>query len=245
MSVDGGPLRDSWGDVSPLGFAGARETAAGWHMRARDFDPAAGRFLSPDPVAHPFGVPHVQRYHYALNRPGVLVDPDGETPLSLIGAGIGAIGGAMVSTTAYVVSDWGDLSWRNAGAAAAGGAVGGAIGGACVGMIVTAMVCGAAAGGAGQAVTNAIRGDAIADGLPAAIGFGAIGGGVGHSVSRIGTRHFGDNYHHALLPSDHLPWTLRYGWADEPAYRTWGAAVGSPLLSETGTRSAARVADKP
>src|SRR5919106_3153850 len=50
-----------------------------YHLRARQYDPAIGRFLRPDPVDLAAGAPNVSSYAYAANRPTVLVDPSGET----------------------------------------------------------------------------------------------------------------------------------------------------------------------
>jgi len=61
------------------------------NMNARLYDPALGRFLSPDPyVQAPDFTQNFNRYSYALNNPLVYVDQDGEiviTTAILIGAG--------------------------------------------------------------------------------------------------------------------------------------------------------------
>ena len=66
--------------ATPRGFTGHEELASVGlvHMNARVYDPAAGRFLSPDPVvqsAHD-GQAH-NRYAYARNNPLKYVDPSG------------------------------------------------------------------------------------------------------------------------------------------------------------------------
>jgi RHS repeat-associated protein len=49
------------------------------NMNARLYDPAAGRFLSPDPyVQDPTNPQHYNRYSYALNNPLKYIDPTGE-----------------------------------------------------------------------------------------------------------------------------------------------------------------------
>jgi RHS repeat-associated protein len=48
-----------------------------YHLRARQYDPANGSFLSTDPVAPAVGDPYVAAYVYVNQRPGVLVDPSG------------------------------------------------------------------------------------------------------------------------------------------------------------------------
>ncbi|MDR2473507.1 MAG: RHS repeat-associated core domain-containing protein, partial [Tannerella sp.] len=49
------------------------------NMNARLYDPALGRFLSPDPyVQNPFDGQSYNRYAYALNNPLIYTDPSGE-----------------------------------------------------------------------------------------------------------------------------------------------------------------------
>ena len=56
---------------SPLRFAG--ELLNGdtglYHLRARDYDPALGRFLTRDPLPPTDGAPLENLYAYASNRP--------------------------------------------------------------------------------------------------------------------------------------------------------------------------------
>lgn len=48
-----------------------------YHFRARQYDPATGRFLQRDPVDGPIRDPYVATYVYAKNRATVAVDPSG------------------------------------------------------------------------------------------------------------------------------------------------------------------------
>jgi RHS repeat-associated protein len=48
-----------------------------YHLRARQYDPAIGRFLATDPITQPLSDPYLSSYVYADNRPTVLVDPSG------------------------------------------------------------------------------------------------------------------------------------------------------------------------
>jgi RHS repeat-associated protein len=48
-----------------------------YHLRAREYDPATGTFLSRDPLPQPMTEPGVSSYAYVNNRPTVLVDPSG------------------------------------------------------------------------------------------------------------------------------------------------------------------------
>jgi RHS repeat-associated protein len=50
-----------------------------YNLRAREYDPASGRFLGLDPAPAPAGRTSVSSYAYAQDRPTVLVDPTGET----------------------------------------------------------------------------------------------------------------------------------------------------------------------
>jgi RHS repeat-associated protein len=59
-------------------FAGEYLDPTGlYHLRARQYDSASGRFLTWDPVAAPTRSPFVSAYAYVANRPTVLIDPSG------------------------------------------------------------------------------------------------------------------------------------------------------------------------
>lgn len=62
-----------------LRFAGElRDSDTGlYHLRARQYDPATGRFLTTDPLAPKLSEPYPSTYVYAGNRPTALVDPSG------------------------------------------------------------------------------------------------------------------------------------------------------------------------
>jgi|GEM_PF-2749284 len=49
-----------------------------YHLRARQYDPASGRFLIPDPAEQTVNSSVISAYAYAANRPTVMVDPSGE-----------------------------------------------------------------------------------------------------------------------------------------------------------------------
>jgi RHS repeat-associated protein len=62
------------------------------NMNARLYDPALGRFLSPDPyVQIPDFTQNYNRYSYCLNNPLKYTDPDGEFWHLIIGAAIGGV----------------------------------------------------------------------------------------------------------------------------------------------------------
>ncbi len=67
------------------------------NMNARLYDPAIGRFLSPDPyVQAPDFTQNLNRYSYCLNNPFKYSDPNGEFIIStLVAVGIGATLGSI------------------------------------------------------------------------------------------------------------------------------------------------------
>ncbi len=82
-------------------------------MNARLYDPALGRFLSPDPyVQMPDFTQNFNRYSYALNNPLMYIDEDGGEFIHLI---IGAIvGGGAIN----LVANWKNIDgnfWKGLG----------------------------------------------------------------------------------------------------------------------------------
>jgi RHS repeat-associated protein len=65
--------------ANAMRFAGEMlDTNSGlYHLRARQYDPADGRLLATDPLAPSATDPSISTYHYAKNRPAVLIDPSG------------------------------------------------------------------------------------------------------------------------------------------------------------------------
>ena len=64
--------------TNAMQFAGEYLDATGlYHLRARQYDPTIGRFLSPDPVSETANQHHVSMYSYVQSRPTVLRDPSG------------------------------------------------------------------------------------------------------------------------------------------------------------------------
>jgi RHS repeat-associated protein len=71
---------DSAAPQNSMKFAGELLDATGlYHLRAREYDPAVGRFLQVDPRAPERRQPHSATYVYAASRPTVFVDPSGRT----------------------------------------------------------------------------------------------------------------------------------------------------------------------
>jgi RHS repeat-associated protein len=97
-SSTGSPL--AWTEYTPFGTiraAGATSQApvnllrftgeyrdgstALYHLRARQYDPTTGRFLSTDPVSPAIGDPAIGAYVYVGNNPVRYTDPSGRNPL--------------------------------------------------------------------------------------------------------------------------------------------------------------------
>ena len=100
------------------------------NMNARLYDPAVGRFLSPDPyVQAPDMTQNFNRYSYALNNPLRYTDPSGEfvwfIPV-IIGAVVGAYTGASIQSGTAAFWDWKPNAWQGA---IAGAFIGAAAGG--------------------------------------------------------------------------------------------------------------------
>ncbi len=103
------------GDATAPSFAGGLEVAGLLLIGARVLDPAAGRFLSPDPVLQ-----SVNQYAYALGNPVAFWDPDGRRwRLNGFLYGVAAATGGSVVAAATGAA---------AGSATLGGLVGGPIG---------------------------------------------------------------------------------------------------------------------
>ncbi|MFS0704279.1 RHS repeat-associated core domain-containing protein [Cellulomonas sp. 179-A 9B4 NHS] len=113
---------------NPLRFHGQYlDSATGlYDMRARDYDPENGRFTSVDPASPKVGGAYQQTYHYALNRPTQLVDPNGEWAWLAVAA-VGAVAGVAVYGAEVLLTDK-DWNWKHAARDAGIGAVGGLAG---------------------------------------------------------------------------------------------------------------------
>lgn len=186
-----------------LGFTGQRLDPTGlMHYGARLYDPALGRFISPDPIVPDPANPQVlNRYAYVANNPVNYTDPTGHAipaivGAALVGAAVGAAGGALME---WLVT--GEVTWRGPVAGAAGGAVTGSIGLLAVAaygtpqlaaMLAATEVGGASgllalAGMAGGTTTRSILGEEInaetiaIDGLA-----GAAGGPLGRWLGKAG-----------------------------------------------------------
>jgi len=80
------------------------------NMNARLYDPALGRFLSPDPfVQDPLFSQSFNRYSYCLNNPLIYSDPDGEYAIidDLIAAVVGGAVNVIVNAFQGNIHSWG------------------------------------------------------------------------------------------------------------------------------------------
>ena len=124
------------------------------NMNARLYDPALGRFLSPDPyVQAPGFTQNFNRYSYALNNPLKYTDESGEFVVSalLISIGVGAI--------VNVAFNWKNIDnvWEGLSVAAVGagaGALAVFTGGSSVGV---QMLAGLGIGAVNSATNNAVK----------------------------------------------------------------------------------------
>ncbi|MDY9918285.1 MULTISPECIES: RHS repeat-associated core domain-containing protein [Proteiniphilum] len=149
------------------------------NMNARLYDPALGRFLSPDPyVQMPDFTQNFNRYSYALNNPLMYVDEDGEFVHLIVGALIGGV--------ANVVANWKTIKqhgfWTGLGYFGVGAAAGALSAGVGAG-ISSALVSGGSfsAGFLGTAAAKTAASSFISG---AAIGAGS--GGSGGFVTGFG-----------------------------------------------------------
>jgi RHS repeat-associated protein len=119
-------------DIASEKFTGKeRDAATGLDFfGARYMSTAQGRFSSIDPAFESESVDDPQSwnryaYAYVYNRPLTLTDPDGRCPQCLPALAVGAVG-AVIAGGATAFSEWyttDDFSWRDVGAAGAGGFV--------------------------------------------------------------------------------------------------------------------------
>lgn len=134
------------------------------NMNARLYEPAVGRFLSPDPyVQSECGPQGFNRYSYCLNNPLCYVDEDGEFPFLLAGALIGGAVNLVYKACSGQIHSAGDAFFAfGIGAmagitgVATGGLAFGAAGGAALGG--GGFLAGAAAGGLGSAAEMFVQG---------------------------------------------------------------------------------------
>jgi RHS repeat-associated protein len=133
------------GKVESYGYSGKEHDASGLlYFGARYLDPITGRWVSPDPTfinvdnAFPnWGEEATNPYSYALGNPVNNRDPDGRFVDNIVGAVVGAVGGALIAGIAEVIQQRNEvksgsrakISWKTVAVKAGiSAAIGGAVG---------------------------------------------------------------------------------------------------------------------
>jgi RHS repeat-associated protein len=89
-----------WAPPNPARFQGQYRDATGlYDLRAREYDPASGRFLQQDPVPSDPISPTMTTYGYAGDNPIAEVDPSGASWLDSALSSVGAIGDRILSVS--------------------------------------------------------------------------------------------------------------------------------------------------
>ncbi|GHT84110.1 hypothetical protein FACS18947_1080 [Bacteroidia bacterium] len=203
------------------------------NMNARLYDPALGRFLSPDPyVQMPDFSQNFNRYGYALNNPLKYTDPDGEWIHIVIGAVVGGVINLGIKAYQGKINSWGD-GFAAFGIGAAAGAIGAATGGAAFAAAGGAaggaggFLAGAAGGAAGTAFSSPVlsMGNSAYFGDPMMTGqqylLGIAGGALlGGSVNGITALANGRSFMTGNLPSSNAPITPTVSQPAQPAQNT-------------------------
>jgi RHS repeat-associated protein len=148
-----------------------------YHLRARQFDPSTGRFLSLDPAAPTPFAPYVSPYAYVNDRPTVFTDPSGRC--FIFCAVVGAVVGAVTYGVRVAVDDNIGFSLKGLAVYTAAGAVTGFTAGAAsfleLGYVGTATLSGVT--GVGTSVVTAGVCDAPLPGA-ADLGVELLTGGI-------------------------------------------------------------------
>ncbi len=165
------------------------------NMNARLYDPALGRFLSPDPyVQAPDFSQNFNRYSYCLNNPLKYTDPTGEV-FGLDDFLLAAVIGGAINW----LFNGAELSWKGLGYFAGGALIGGLSAGAGAWVASSFQACGVFAGAGIGAVTggltggvtnvaqnglnNLLNGQNFFSGWGSSFASGALVGGIAGAVS--------------------------------------------------------------
>ncbi|MGC8634208.1 MAG: RHS repeat-associated core domain-containing protein [Candidatus Limnocylindrales bacterium] len=96
-----------------------------YYLRARQYDPTAGRFLAVDPVSALATSPYGSAYAYVGHNPTNAVDPSGRCwPICF--AVVGGIVGGALGGAASLATNWGHVTAGGLAGAVGGGAIAGA-----------------------------------------------------------------------------------------------------------------------
>lgn len=159
------------------------------NMNARLYDPALGRFLSPDPyVQNPESSQNFNRYSYCLNNPLCYVDEDGEFFFTAIAIA------AVIAGVTNVAVHWKEIKatggwkgfWKGAGYFGIGALAGGA--GTAAGIAILPLMAPTITSAVG--ITSAQFAAATMGFLPGAA-FGAVSGAVDGFLCNMGNAFIG------------------------------------------------------
>ncbi len=200
----------------PQKFTGQRldpETGLLFYQ-SRYYDPALGRFISPDTIVpNQYNPQHLNRYSYADNNPVTYSDPTGHfkfkdffrrfagtiVSVALMFVGVPPIAGGIIGAAIGTVANHGGLADFAVGVAI--GTIAGMVAGSASGMLArtvgmnlagieTAMFRGAVGGAVGGALGSAIYGQNIGYSMLAGAATGSAIGAVDWGVQRVVTERF-------------------------------------------------------
>ncbi len=160
-----------------------------YYLRARNYDPTTGRFLSEDTYTGKITDPlSLNLYTYCEGDPVNNTDPTGHFVNVLIGAGVGAVvGGTIAAISQYATT--GQVDWKRTAIAAGAGAITGALaatGVGLVGQVVANAAVGATSDFGDQLYTN--KGDVGKINMKSVAlsgTIGAVAGVVGGSGAKV------------------------------------------------------------
>lgn len=170
---------------NPIRFTGQYLDQTGlYHLRARQYDPSMGRFLTNDPLPPWITDPYVSTHAYAGNRPTALTDPSGATTKITITDSAGSEINIQADPSEVAIKNCPLAKItitkpKEAPAAPSNSTPTPTPTPTLFGAIFDGAVSGAISGSIGGAITGSFAGGVGA--LPGA-GIGAVGGGVGGAI---------------------------------------------------------------
>jgi len=159
-----------------------------YHLRARQYDPRTGRFLTTDPVALPISDPYVSAYIYVGQHPTRYTDPSGKC--FLLCAAVGAVAGAAAYVGGVAIGNALEgkglslegATWQDALISAGSGAVIGMTGGLA---LSTQIVAGGVVGATSSAISMHVGGRANSDTASLELALGTLSGMGGPLLDKV------------------------------------------------------------